>query len=394
MQKYPRHQAILRILTPCFYLRNKFSTNSIHFKKNYEESTKAKVQLFKLGLKTTSPLGQSQINCFGSLVEHMIALGEWDQAMVIFKELIESNNNKQLFFSSRNYNYLILLCYSTNEWDYYEEELFGYFKVSDYYDTYSIVIHEIFYKIDLSKNLSPDIFRDIWKGVSNRIIISLIEEKEFQFSEIYKNKFFQTAKFKSIFQNARYHLDILPLEMLLASDSRKIDEVIDFVTNHCADVRENFSENLSLKYYSLAIHNIFEFKFEEAFNYIEMIGEITILYQDFQEKRLVLSCLIFGLGYVGKQTKEELAHTITIYLAGPRLELASNLLNGKIFELSNKWPKNPLHIYFDLVIYSIWLYEKNEFGLLKNILSKILNPQFGNAFFQPFLKKLQLKIKA
>lgn len=392
MQKYPRHQAILRILTPCFYLRNKFSTNSFQYRKNYEESIRAKVELFKLGLNTTSPLGQSQINCFGSIVEHLIALGEWDQAMLLFKELIKSNNNKQLFFSPRNYNFLILICYSTNEWDYYKEELFDYFKVSAYYDSYSIVIHELFYKINLSQNLSHDIFRDYWKGISNRIIIRMIEEKDFEFDQIYKNEYFPNEFFKSIFQNPRYHFDTLPLEMLLASDSRKIDDTLIFVKNHCPDVRENFSENFSLKYYLLAIHNVFEFKFEETFEYVEKLGEFNILYQDFQEKRLVLSCLMFGLGYVGKQTKDELDNLIGIYLAGPRLELASNLMNRKVFELSNKWPKNPMHNYFDLAIYSIWLYEKKEFDLLKNILTKILKPEFGNAFFQPLLKKIRLKI--
>ena len=82
-----------------------------------------------------------------------------------------------------------------------------------------------------------------------------------------------------------------------------------------------------------------------------------------------------------------------IYLAGARLELATNFLKGELFTLSNKWPKKPTNCYFDRVLYCIWLYEKREFQLLSETLKTIINPKCGLAFFQPFLQKLEIKMK-
>ena len=153
-----------------------------------------------------------------------------------------------------------------------------------------------------------------------------------------------------------------------------------------------FTESNILKSYYLAIKDLFDFNFDGCLQHMNESNNFTTKISPLQEKRLVLTCFIYSLEFYGDLSKEELTFQNNIYLAGPRLELATNFLKGETFSLSNKWPKKPSTYYFDRVIYCMWLYEKKEFKLLSESLKTIINPKLGNSYFQPFLKKLETKL--
>ena len=186
--------------------------------------------------------------------------------------------------------------------------------------------------------------------------------------------------------------DFMAIEMLLAHDQKQINDTFYFIELFGKESNEHADEARNLKSYYLAINDLFQFNLTGCLHHINESNNFPSKISLFQEKRLLLTSFLHSLEFFGDLNKDELKFQNKIYLAGARLELASNFIKGEAFDLSNKWSKKPTFYYFDRVLYCLWLYERNELLLLANSLKTIINSKLGNAYFQSFLKKLEIKM--
>jgi diguanylate cyclase (GGDEF)-like protein len=390
VEKFPRHQAIFRILFPCHLLRNPQQSNSITFKKNREETLTYKMELQKIGVNTLSPPGQTQINCFESMINHLALLGLWEEAINNLKALL-AKWEKYFYYNSRSLIDLQQLCYSCNEWELIKNNYDSSQSHFNPKNLYPIIILEMFDAHEAMHYYEEKVFSDIWFHVSYRIVLSLGIKKDVNILNLFNPYFINNNNYLKLMATMRLR-DYLAFEMLLAVNEKSINDILEFLTLFSKESNEHAEEANNLKNYYLAIKELFNFNLNGSLNYINESNNFTTKIEHLQEKRLVLTCFLYSLEYFGDLNKEELIFQNKIYLAGPRLELASNFLKEETFTLSSKFPKKPSAHYLDRVIYCVWLYEKKEFQLLKNTLSGLINPKLGDSYFQPFLLKLDLKV--
>lgn len=390
IEKFPRHQAIFRILLPCHLLRLPFASNNITFKKNREEALIYKKELLRLASETLSPPGQSQIICFGGMLSHLMLLGHWSEALAQFKNMI-SKYKKYLELNTRTSEELLQLAYSCDEWNLIEKNFDSIFSRIVYNEIYPIIIIE---KLDINialEKLNIKKSKDIWKDGSTNLILNLSLKRDTNLSNIFEGYFQNSNNYQKLLGKMR-QTDFLPFEMLIAKDKNEMENISKFLFNFSKESNEHIDEAFILKHYFLAISDLFNFDLYNCFKNINESNTYVSKIHLFHEKRLILTSLLYDLEYEGDLNKEELYFQNKLYLVGPRLELANNFLKGEIFTFSDKWPKNPTSNYFDRVLYCIWLYEKGAYALLSTSLKTIIKPNLGDSYFQPFLIKLEEKL--
>jgi tetratricopeptide (TPR) repeat protein len=352
--KFPGHQAVFRILYPCYLLKFVQGSNNILFKKNLEETLSYKIELFKIGLETLSPPSQSQIKCLGSMISHMIVIGSWSRAISCLKEYLD----KHLVYvikSSLSMVDILHVAYCCDLWD----EFLDKYKIP-MSDVYTTEICPILILDKMDPTTSLKIINDLktstsWKSTNYKIIIQLCLKQKFRFLETIDHYLTQNrAKSQILF--ALRDTEVLMFEMMLA-----------------ADKNDNYLNELN--------------------TFLNEIKNYNFKATPFHEKKLVLFCFYSALGFELPIDKNEITTENSIYLAGPRLELAINFLKGELFELSDKWSKKPSTCYFDRLLYCFWLWEKNQLVELKLNLKNLINPKLGDAYFQPIFLNLEAKLK-
>lgn len=391
--KFPGHQAVFRILYPCYLLKSIQGSNNIFFKKNLEETLSYKIELFKIGLETLSPPSQSQIKCLGSMISHMIVIGSWEPALSCLREYLE----KHLMYvirSSLSMVDILHVAYCCDLWD----EFVNKYKIpmAEVYttDICPIIILE---KMDPSSTLK--IINDLktstsWKSTNYKIIIHLSLKQKFKFLESI-DSYLAQIRAKSQILFAFRDTEVLALEMMLAADKNDyyFNELIAFLNLVSKETSEHTEETKNINLYLLAIKHLFKLEIKESYEAISQIKNYNFKATPFQEKKLVLFCFFSALGFELPIDKKDLIAENGIFLAGPRLELANNFLKGELFNLSSKWSKKPSTCYFDRLIYCFWLWEKNQFPELKANLKTLINPKLGDAYFQPIFSSLEAKLK-
>ena len=390
-ERFPNHQAIYRILNPCFLLRYVYDSNSITYKKNREESILYKMELQKIALETSMPPGQTQIICFGSMICHMMLLGKWQEGLDYFK-LYATKYRKYLISSSRNNDDFYQICYSCDETFVFEEVFGQNFDKAFIFRLHPLIIVEKFNKRDDVYDFIKSATSDIFRNASYQIIIKLSTGQHINVKELFSNYFLNKRLYHDILARMR-QIDYFPFEMLLSNDKKYQyqEDISHFLQDFAKESNEHVDESKNLNSYFKAIEDLFEFNMSNCLFNINDSNNLATKIAPLHEKRLLLTCLLYSLEYYGDLTKEELIFQNKIYLTGLRLELATNFLKGEVFTLSEKWPKKPTNYFFDRVLYAIWLHEKNEFQLVSNVINNLINPLLGDSYFQPFLKKLQEK---
>ena len=389
---FPGHQALFRILEPCALLRYTFASNHFFFHKNFEQVVKFKIELFKIGLETLEHPSQSQIKCLGSMISHMIILGSWVRAI----NYLKSYTTKNLMYivrSSLSMADLLHVFYCCDQWDDPDNKFKDNIDRINYTDLYPIILLDC-----LNTQTVLDAFNSVkspnsWKTLNHKIICRLGLKQESTFIDLVNN-FFKSNRNKSNLLISMREVEVLTFEMLLAADkeNKNYIDLLAFLELIKDESNEFNEEACQLTSYFNSIKKIFEFNFKECLISILQTKDYHYKVFPIHEKKLITYCFLFSLGFDINISLEELKYENSLYLIGPRLELANNFLSKEFFTLSDKWSQKPSYCYFDRTLYCLWLFEKNHLQILKEQLEILINPKLGNAYFQPFLLALESKL--
>lgn len=392
-EKFPGHQALFRILHPCYLLRAPHQSNHIFFKKNLEETLLSKIELFKIGFETITPPSQSQIKCLGAMISHLIIIGSWDRAMKYLKENM-INHLTYVKSSSLSMIDILHICYCCNKTEEFESEFQSNLNTILLSDLYPIIIIDkinIQYAFDYFAKQRAS---TSWKSINYKVIFQLGLKQKPNFTE-FVNQHLVGPKARSQLMFAMREIEYLLLEMMIASDYE--DECFKEIKNFIHILKDGSAEHAEeathLESYIMAIKNIFDLDLAKGFENISQSKDYHFKIYPVHEKKLLLYCFFSALGFKINISKEELLNENGIYLAGPRLELANNFLKGEDFTLSDKWSIKPSYCYFDRVLYCFWLLEKKHYLVLKETFKTLINPKLGNAYFQPLLIRLEEELK-
>lgn len=388
--KFPNHQALFRILPLCSVLRDPYKSNHIVYKKNREENLYYKMKILKIGVETLNPPGQTQLVCFNYYLLHLVQLGYWQEIIQSIKYYLKNYNKYLLGRKSVNDDYYEIF-YSINELEFFKSNFNVDLKSLNVWHIHPVAIlagpFESEYYLEFSRQ-QPE---NPWKEFSYCIIYMLGQNRPLDF-----NKF---AEPYSKLQTSNIHIinnmranEYMTFEMLLGHEKNSLRDISKFLMDFSSTSNEHKEEANILGLYYQSISGLFDFDYNNSFKYLNDSNNFPTRINFLHEKRLLLTCFFYSLEYYGDLNKEELVFQNKIYLIGARLELANSFLNLEVFELSDKWPRKPTFTYFDLVLYCLWLFEKNELMLLKKYIYQAINPKLGNAYFQPFLLKLESKM--
>lgn len=387
VDKFKNHQAIFRILPLCSTLKDPFKSNHAVFKKNREEQVYYKMKIIKIGLETLNPPGQTQIICLGYYLNHLIRLGYWKDTTQTIKYYLKNYRKYLLNRKSICEEYYEIL-YSCEELETFNDYFKFILNANSARDIHPAVILDLHPNSGYFLEFNYHHSINSWKEFSFCLIHNLGQIETLEFKKLSEPYSKISSQNQQLVHNLRVN-EYLTFEILLAYEPKNIDNVTNFITDYCGTSYEHKEEANILNLYHHSLSYLFELDYNNSFRFLNDSNTFPTKINFLHEKRLLLTSFFYSLEYYGDLNKDELIFQNKINLIGSRLELANIFLNNEIVELSEKWPKKPTFQFFDLTLYCLWLFEKNEFTLLKKYLNQALNPNLGNAYFQPFLRKLE-----